>query len=309
MLDPETFLTEWSVVVEEFCKVHARRVSPPGPAGGLTTSEVVTLAISAQQTRFPSERVFHRRTSRHLRARFPGLPGRDRFNRLTRAAGATITTCALHVGQTLATGDDQAFEVIADTGLVVRNAKRRGAGWLFGQAEIGWWTRIGWYEGMRLLVSVTPSGAVTGWGFGPASTNDRVLAETCFAARATPHPRLPSVGAPTSDRSVADMGCSGQRGQARWASAYGAVVVSPPQADSTRAWPKPRRTWLASIRQVIEAVHDRLLVRRGLDRERPHALDGVHARLAAAIGLHNGSCWLNRRFGRAPLQTADLIDW
>ena len=105
------------------------------------------------------------------------------------------------------------------------------------------------------------------------------------------------------------MGFSGKQCQARWASAYGAVVVSPPQSDSKRAWPKPLRTWLAGIRQVVEAVNDRLLFRCGLDRERPHALDGRQARLAAAVGLHNVSCWLNRRVGRGLLQTADLIDW
>jgi hypothetical protein len=309
MLDPETFLTELYVAVDDFCKAHLPRLPHPGPGGGLTTSEVVTLAIYAQETRFPSERAFHRYASRHLRPLFPGLPSRDRFNRLIRASGEAITAFALWVGQTQATGDERSFEVIDGTGLTTRNAKRRGAGWLFGQADIGWCTRIGWYEGMRLLLSVTPAGVVTGWGIGPASTNDRVLAETFFAARAVPQPRLPGVGVPTSDCYVADMGFSGKRCQARWATASGAVVVSPPQSDSARAWPKPLKTWLAGIRQVIEAVNDRLLFACGLDRERPHALDGLQARLAAAIGLHNVRCWLNRQLGRGPLQVADLIDW
>jgi hypothetical protein len=308
VLDPETFLTELYVLADDFCKDRPPPTRP-GPAGGLTASEVVTLAIYAQATRFPSERAFHRHASRRLRPLFPGLPGRDRFNRLLRACGEVLTAFALHLGRLLATGDDRAFEALDGTGLVVRNAKRRGAGWLCGQADVGWCTRLGWYEGLRLLVCVTPSGAVTGWGVGPASTNDRVLAETFFAARATPHPGLPSVGVATSDRDVADMGFSGKRCQARWATDHGAAVVSPPQSDSKRAWPKPLRTWLASIRQVVEAVTDRLLGACGLERERPHALDGLQARLAAAVGLHNVCCWLNRTRGRGPLQVADLIDW
>ena len=308
MLDPETFLTELYVLADDFCKQQAPPPRP-GPAGGLATSEVVTLAIYGQATRFPSERAFHRHASRHLRPLFPGLPGRDRFNRLVRACGTTITAFALHLGRDLAAGAERSFEVVDGTGLVVRNAKRRGAGWLFGQADIGWCTRLGWYEGMRLLVGVTPAGAVTGWGFGPASTNDRVLAETFFAARAIPQPRLPGVGVPTSDRYVADMGFSGKDCQRRWATDHAAVVVSPPQSDSKRAWPKRLRTWLAGIRQVIEAVNDRLLFGCGLDRERPHALDGLQARLAAAVGLHNACCWLNRKLGRGLLQTADLIEW
>jgi hypothetical protein len=266
------------------------------------------LALYAQETRFPSERAFHRHAARCLRPRFPGLPGRDRFNRLVRGCAATITAFALHLGHTLTTGDERSFEALDGTGLTTRNAKRRGRGWLAGQADIGWCTRLGWYEGMRLLLSVSPRGVVTGWGIGPASTNDRVLAETFFAVRAEALPPLASVGAPTSDCYVADMGFSGVRCQRQWAADYGAVVVSPPQTGSARAWSKPWKTWLAGIRQVIETVNERLLFTCGLDRERPHALDGLQARLAAAIGLHNLRCWLNQRDDRGWLQVADLLE-
>jgi hypothetical protein len=209
----------------------------------------------------------------------------------------------------LAVGDERAYEVVDGTGLVTRNARRRGAGWLWGQADIGRCTRLGWHEGVRLPVAVTPGGAITGWGIGPASTNDRVLAETFFAARAAPQPGLPGVGAPTSDRYVADMGFSGLACQPHWDAAYGAVVVSAPQTGSTRAWPRPWRRWLAGIRQGIESVTDRLLFVCGLDRERPHAMSGLLARLAAAVGLHNVCAWLNRTHGRGLLCFADLVDW
>lgn len=308
MFDREAFLTELYVVADDFGKTR-REPTRPGPAARLATSEIVTLALYAQETRFPSERAFHRHAMRDLRPLFPGLPGRDRFNRLVRTCGATITAFALQLGQRVATGDERSYEAIDGTGLPTRNAKRRGAGWLAGQADIGWCTRLGWYEGMRLLVSVTPHGAVTGWGIGPASTNDRGLAETFFAARAEAWAAVPSVGQPTSDRYVADMGFSGIVCQPRWAAAYGAVVVSPPQTGSARAWSKPWKTWLAGIRQVIETVNERLLFTCGLDRERPHALDGLQARLAAAVGLHNLRCWLNQRDERGLLRVADLLEW
>lgn len=308
MLDREAFLTELYVAVADFCKTQPDPAPKPGPVGGLTTSEIVTLALYAQETRFPSERAFYRHADRRLRPCFPGLPGRDRVNRAVRACGETITAFALHLAQDLAIGEERGFEVLDGTGLTMRNAKRRGAGWLCGQADIGWCTRTGRYEGLRLLVSATPSGAVTGWGIGPASTNDRVLAETFFAARAEAAAALPSVGRATSDCYVADMGFSGAQCQPRWASGYGAVVVSPPQTGSTRAWSKAWKTWLAGIRQGIEAVNDRLLFTCGLDRERPHALDGLQARLAAAMALHNMRCWLNHQRGRGFLQVADLLE-
>jgi hypothetical protein len=308
VLDPETFLTELYVLADEFCKTlpPERR---PGPAAALSASEVVTLACFGQWARFPSEAAFYRWAAKHLRAAFPTLPSRPQFNRLQRRWRDASAGFALHLGQALAAADDRAFEAVDGTGVRVRNAKRRGEGWLAGLADIGKCTRLGWYEGLRLLLAVTPRGAVTGWGCGPASTNDRALAETFFAARARPDPRLPGVGRAVSDRYVADMGFSGEKCQARWAADHGAVVVSAPQTGSKRAWPKPLRTWLAGIRQVVETVTERLLEACRLDHERPHELDGFQARLAAKIALHNACVWLNRRLGRPDLAFADLIDW
>ncbi len=309
MVDPETFLTELYVVVDTLCKAELPFPVRPGPAPALSPSEVVTLALYGQWTRFGSETAFYAHLWRTLRPLFPTLPSHPQFNRAIRAHHAAIAAVALALGAELAVGDDRAYEVIYGTGLVTRNAKRRGVGWLWGQADIGWCTRIGWYEGVRLLVATTPAGAVTGWGIGPASTNDRTLAETFFAARTDPQPGLPGIGTQTSDRYVADMGFSGLDCQPHWEAAYAAVVVSAPQTGSKRAWSKAWRRWIAGIRQSIESVNERLLFVCGLDRERPHAMSGLLARLAAAVGLHNFCAWLNRKHGRGLLCFADLVDW
>jgi len=309
MVDPETFLTELYVEAADFCKAQPPSPATPGPAPSLSVAEVLTLDIFAQWQQFPSEAAFYRYAQAHLRPLFPTLPCRPQFNRLVRDNRAPLTAFALHLGQDLATGDERAFEALDGTGVVTRNAQRRGGGWLAGLADIGWCTRLGWYEGVRLVLSVTPSGVVTGWGLGPASTNDRVLAETFFAARASPQPGLPSVGEPTSDCYVADMGFAGRDREARWADAYRAVVICPPQSDSARAWPKALRRWLAGIRQVIETVTNHLLSTFGLAHERPHALDGLLARMAARVGLHNFCCWCNHDHDCGLLQTADLLEW
>lgn len=309
MFTPAAFLTELYVCVDEFCQSHLPTDLQRGRPPALDRSEVLTLAIFSQWAEFPSERAFYRYACRQLRPYFPRLPARPQFNRALRGCHDALVAFALFLGQDLASGDDRAFEALDGTGIATRNAKRRGRGWLPGIADIGNCTRLGWYEGLRLLLAVTPSGAITGWGMGPAATNDRVLAETFFAARATPQPALASVGTQTSDCYAADMGFPGRECEARWAGLYGAVVVCPPQSDSKRAWPKPLRRWLAGIRQIIETVNDRLLTTCRLGRERPHALDGLQARLAAKVGLHNFSIWLNRQAGRADLAVADLVDW
>ena len=256
---------------------------------------------------------FYRYAGTHLRAYFPTLPHRGQFNRLLRRHRDAVTRFGLFLGQQAARRP--AYEALDCTAAVVRHAKRRGRGWLAGRADVGWSNRLGWYCGFHVLTAATPCGAITGFGAGPASANDRLLAETFFALRAAPDPRLPSAGTPPARHGgyayLADSGFAGHEWEPRWQAAYGARVVCAPQRGSRRhrAWPKPLRRWLASLRQIVETVHDRLLHAFRLDRERPHALSGFLARLGAKVALHNFCLTLNQRLGRPPLAVADLIDW
>ena len=119
----------------------------------------------------------------------------------------------------------------------VRNAKRRGHGWLAGYADIGWSNNLGWYEGFSLLTAVDPSGVITGFCFGPASTADQ--AETFFNVRADPNPRLKSVGSTFSGTYVADKGFEGVENRQRWLECHGADLIYPPKRNSKkRIWSK-----------------------------------------------------------------------
>ena len=308
MLDPEAFLTELYVLIDDLDKQLPPEPAHPGPAAALAPSEAIALAFFAQWEPFPSQAAFYRYAQRRLRGCFPMLPSRPQFTRQLARLHDRIVAVALRLGQELA-ATDRAFEILDGTGVVTRNKLRRGVGWLPGEADIGKCTRIGFYEGVRLLLCCTPKGAITGFGIGPASTNDRSLAETFFAVRAVPDPRLPGVGHPVSDCYVADMGFAGEQREQRWRTDFGADLVCPPQTGSKRAWPKPWRRWLAGIRQVMETVTDRVLSPCGVDRLRPHSLRGLQARLAAAIGLYNACVWLNRARDRPWLAFADLVAW
>ncbi len=173
--------------------------------------------------------------------------------------------------------------------MLVRDAKRRGEGWLAGSADIGWSNRLGWYEGFRLLVAVDPTGVVTGFGFCAASTADQQVAETFFAVRHQPNHRLASVGSAfSSGPYVADKGFEGEENHRRWLDCYGVRVIYSPKRNSPKPWSKRLRRWLAGIRQIVETVYDKLFNTFGLFwRERPHELDGLRARLAARVALHN----------------------
>jgi hypothetical protein len=309
MVDADTFLTALYVAVDDLCKAQLPPERPhPGPAAALTRSELLTLAIFGQWHGFGSERGFYRYARRHLRAAFPALPTREQFNRQLRRHYTALVACLLHFARCLR-ASCAPYEALDTAAVPTRDAKRRGRGWLAGVADIGWSNRLGWFEGVRLLLAVTPAGAITGFGLGPGSAKEQPLAETFFALRRQPHPHGRGAGAPAAGPYLTDKGFEGRDHHRRWRRDYGAAVICPPKRTSTRPWPRAWRRWLAGRRQIVETVVGALLHTFRLDRERPHALAGLQARLAAKMALHNFCLWFNAQLGRPHLAFADLLDW
>ena len=308
MVDTDTFLTALYVMADDFRKSQLPAVPVPGPKPSLTGSEVITLVIFSQWVRFRSERDFYRYAVSRLRPAFPTLPRRSQVNRLTRRCYSILAAFFRHLADLLqrqlciyeapVSSTGQALD---SSGVPTRSAKRRGAGWLPGQADIGWSNCLGWHEGFHLLLSVNPEGVITGFSFAPASVKDQTMAEDFFAFRHTPHPRLPALGEPARGWYVADKGFEGQAAGQRRRDCYGARVICPPRRNSRNPWPKALRRWLAGIRQMVETVFDKLHHAFALDRERPHQPDGFQTRLAARAALHNFCIWLNRQGGRPSL--------
>ncbi|HYQ83904.1 MAG TPA: transposase, partial [Rubrobacter sp.] len=280
-----------------------------GPDASLSPSEVATLAIFARWARFGSERDFYRYAQAKLRNAFPTLPERSQFNRLVRHTVGLIEEIGLHLAEMM---EPQRcpYQALDSSAMPTRDAKRRGHGWLAGQADIGWSNSIGWYEGFSLLTATDPTGVITGFCYGSASTADQPLAETFFNVRADPNPRLKSVGLAFLGSYVADKGFEGEENHRRWSESYGADVIHPPKRNSRKgSWSKRLRRWIAGIRQIVESVYEKLFNTFGLWRERPHELEGLRSRLAARVALHNFCIWLNDQLGRPRLAFADLLGW
>jgi hypothetical protein len=308
MLDVDTFLTTLYVMVDDFCHSQPPR-RRPGPQASLSKSEVLTLAIFARWSRFNSERDFYRYADTKLRDAFPTLPDRSQFNRLVRSHADLIEAFVLHLVAVVQTPRCP-YQALDSSAMPVRDAKRRGHGWLAGQADIGWSNSIGWYEGFSLLTATDPTGVITGFCFGSASTADQPLAETFFNLRADPNPRLKSVGLAFFGAYVADKGFEGEENHRRWSESYGAHIIHPPKRNSRKgSWSKRLRRWIAGIRQIVESVYEKLFNTFGLWRERPHELEGLRSRLAARVALHNFCIWLNDQLGRPRLAFADLLGW
>jgi Transposase DDE domain len=310
-MDLDTFVIHVYVAVDDYCKTQL----PASPAqhgrrAQLDRSEVLTLAILGQWSRFVSERAFYRFAQHHLRWAFPLLPDRSQYNRLLRQHGPALLQVGLALGSCI--DPHPSYEVLDTTGVVTRDCRRRGTGWLGDAVNKGRCTRVGWYVGLHLLAATTPHGAITGVHYGPASTNDRWLAEDFLAARHAPGTlAVPGAGTPRAPRYLADGGFWGPAWQAAWRAHYHAPVLAPPQAGtrSYAVWPRSARRWLASHRQIIETVFDRLLLVFGLARDRPPSLTGFAAHLAARVALHNLCLALNQQQDLPLLSYADLIAW
>jgi len=308
MVAVDTFLTPLDVLVDDFCLRSLPPAPPPGPQAALSRSAVVTLALCGPWPGFGRERGFDRSAPRQLRAACPQLPPREQDKRQGRQPPLALGAFLLSLVHLLA-AQRGASEARASAGGPTRDAQRRGAGGRPGLAALGGSHRRGWYAGVPLLRAVTPGGVSTGCGVGAARPKEQPLAETFFARRRQPPPGWARVGAPAPSPSSVDQGFEGQAHQRTGWTTYGAQVIGPPTRNSQTPWPKPRRRWLAGVRQRVETVHDKLQHPCRLARERPHALSGLPARLAATSAWHNFGMWLHEQRGRPRLACMDLVDW
>jgi len=308
MLDQDTFLTTLYVMADDFCKANLHVAPRPGPRASLAPSEVITLTLVEQFWRFRSEREFYRYACQGLKSAFPHLPARAQFNRLARQHwSALVAFWQFLVDQLHA--QDVSFEVLDTVPVPVRNIKRRGRGWLVGLANIGWSTRLGWYNGLHGLLAVNPSGVITGFAFGPASAKDQPLADTFLALRRSRSPALPTVGHYTAAPYLADTGFEGTAWARHWKGDFDASVLATSTGVTETRWPPLWRNWLKSLRQIVETVYDKLENWFGLGQDRNHELSGFHVRFAAKVALHNFLIYLNGQLGRPALAFADLVDW
>lgn len=130
-----------------------------------------------------------------------------------------------------------------------------------------------------------------------------------FDQRHQPDPHLPSVGQSVCGVYLVDTGFEGARWHQHWKHAYGTVVIGCPRRTSPQAWPKPVCRWLAGVRQSSETVLEKWDRAFRVEGERPPALGGFQARLAAKVAWYNCCFWLKQHLARPPLAFADWMDW
>ena len=331
-IDLDTFLTTVYVITDDLYQTHFALLKPrrPGKKPELSDSEVLTLALLAQWQTDRSKRAFGRYAAKHWRAYFPRLLSQSQFNRRARDLCGVLCglgpAIARQLSQTLG---GAAYEVLDGVPVpLMRRCRGEHHRCFADEAAIGCGgSDRDWYYGVKLLAAVNDHGLITGFVLGPASTEDRWLAEALLRWRAVPTAPAPQasdleaslgsrgpkrgarrgptgpvglasgVGQATAAGYVADLGFAGTRWVAHWQADYGAVVLTQAAYDGQPTEAALDR-WLHGLRQVVENVNQGLTARVGLAFPRARTWWGVLTRLAAKVAAQNMSLQLNHLYDR-----------
>ena len=295
-MDLDSFLVSLYVLVDDWWQErHPRTLRPSGRPAVLAHSEVLTLAILSQWSRFRSERDFWRFANAHLRSYFPNLLSQGQLNRRIRALEPELRALQQDLAKTLL--ETSTVYHVLDTTLIPAVVRVRACrkGLFAGQAAFGRCvSKTEWVYGFKVALSVTPEGVITAFGLAPANCDERPIGE--FLVASDGH-----------DGYLADKGFSSMEWERRWLEDYGALVAATPQKSTRRAWPERACRWAAGKRQLIEGVIWQLKDQFSLERHRAKTLSGLLARLAAKVAAYTCGQWLNLKLGRPLRHLADLL--
>jgi hypothetical protein len=313
VLSIEYFLLSLFCMVDDFCRSRpdfvARCSGSRGPQPKLSPSEVITLNVFGQWNRFDGERDFWRFAQSQLRCAFPQLCDRSQFNRASRRLTPVTAAFFQHLAEVLGSRECL-YEVIDRFGVATRRSGRRGIGWLPEYTDKGLCSRIGFFHGVQVLSCVTRTGIITGFGVAAGSTKDQPMAGELFRYRKQPHWSMPWIGRPAASQVyLSDKGFSGPKRHVEWFLETEAVLTCAPQKGHGTPWPQLHERAIASMRQIVETVHEKLLRKFRLQNERPHDITGLFSKLCAKSALHNACIWMNRQLGRADLAFTELLGW
>jgi hypothetical protein len=295
-VDFDYFVVTLYVLVDDWWREsHPRTVRWRGRPPILSDSEVLTLAILSQWSRFRSERDFWRFASAHLRQYFPNLLSQSQINRRVRALEPELSALQRDLAETLL--EPSSVYRMLDTTLIPAMVRVRACrkGLFAGQATFGRCvSKTEWIYGFKVALSVTPQGVITAFGLAPANCDERPIGEFL-------------VSSDGNDAYLADKGFSSVEWERHWLETYGALVAATPQKSARRAWPEEACRWASGKRQLIEGVIAQLKDQFGLERHRAKTMSGLLSRLTAKIAAYTCGLYLNTRLGRPLRHLADLL--
>lgn len=343
--DLDTFLTTVYCIVDDLYREKFAHLKPirPGQEPEMTDSEVLTVALLAQWQQSRSERDFLRHAVKHWRGYFPLLLSQSAFNKRVRDLAGVLCCLGPAIAEKLAAfpGCKPSYEAMDGVPVpLMRRCRGRRTRLFANEANFG---RGGsdkeWYYGVKLLVVVNNAGAITGFSFGPANTEERWLAEALLRWRQYSLAAAPTaeelgtilgpahrnggqrlgpsgpiagrngVGKPTDVPILGDLGFRGKAWTKHWWRDYGVKVLT--KQDYAELASDARREasrWLNGLRQMVETTFSGLCQVFGLKFCRARSAWGLLARIGAKIAAFNVGVLINHLFSRPTLSFFNPLD-
>ena len=332
-VDLDTFLVALYTITDDLYQTHfPEPKAGVGPKPVMEDSEVITLGLCCQWFKWPERRLLEY-VRKHWQSYFPRLLSQSAYNRRFNALGERMAYLVPLVKHAI-TGYSPSFEVLDCVPVALMKRCRGERHKLFGPeiANIGkGGSDRDWYYGVKLALSASPQGLVSGFVIAPAKTSERWSAEYMLCYRNNPSGKpatvddLPpshgkkrvgpdgfiwpnhGIGIGNPGLYLSDRGFKGQWWERHWETEYKTMVVTPDSYVGEYAG--KLRHMHSSSRQVIEDVNEHLTDDLGLNRIGARSAKGLLARVAAKIVAFNIGIWLNQYLGRPTFALTTLFSF
>jgi hypothetical protein len=328
-LSLDTFLVGLYTITDDLYKATYPKPAPkPGTKPIMTDSEIITLALCAQWLKWPERKVISY-VKNHWQSYFPNLLSQSAYHKRFTALANRLVYLVPKVQRAISHFISD-YEVLDCVPIPLMKRCRGLRTKLFKPqvANLGkGGSDMTWYYGVKLGLSASPQGLVTGFILAPARTSDRWPAEYLIYYRnqalgklARPEDlryqgkRRGPGGAIWSKKGagpanpplyLTDRGFNGVWWMKHWESQYQTLVLNPDSYQGEDA--AELRQIHSSYRQIIENVFEHLSDDLGLNRIGARSPRGLLARVAAKLLAFNIGVWLNKIFGRPTFALSTLF--
>lgn len=300
MLDKATVLTTIYTIVDDVIKgskVIQEILDRPGPAPKLSDSEVVTIALYQELIGEPREDHFFRLHQEPLRAYFPGLNERSRYNRRKRDLWSVILAVRMSLQIILDALQMEETATIDSVPVPCVGYKRGKEGSDFaGNAEYGVCSsKAVKYFGFKLHTVVSLTGVVMSFLLAPANRHDNQPVIELLDSVSHHLKRL------IGDGAYNDAALQGYLEQYR-----SLELLAPTKSNQQSTRSAQAQQQLNRLRLICETVNAQLQEQLHLSKHYAKSTWGCMTRIAAKLTAHSVGMMVNQLLGRAPLHLAGL---
>jgi Transposase DDE domain len=300
MLEKATVLTTIYTIVDDAMKgskVIQEILKRPGPTASLSDSEVVTIALYQELIGEPREDHFFRLYQEQLRAYFPGLNERSRYNRRKRDLWSVILAVRMTLQIILDALLLEETAVIDSAPVPCVSYKRDKASSDFaGKADYGVCSSKAMkYFGFKLHTVVSLTGVVMNFLLTPANRYDNQPVVELLDSFSHHLKHLLGDGA-YNDATL----------QTFLAQSRSLELLAPAKVNQTAPRTQQAQKHLNRLRLICETVNAQLQEQLHLSKHYAKTTWGAITRIAAKLTAHSVGMMVNQLLGRPLLHLADL---